>query len=95
MPLQVLSTVSHSLIPRSASALSVTARMHFSQRVTDGTSPVGTLLRFPFVIVGRHTGLAACDIRVGREIVVELDGSSPIQLDGEVIDGVSGYTVRK
>lgn len=63
--------------------------------VWHGTSPLGTLLRFPTVIPGKHTGFPFCDMRVGREITVELDGSTMIQLDGEVIGGVTGYTVRK
>ncbi len=59
------------------------------------TSPLGTLARFPFVIPGWHTRFAACDMRVGHEIIVELDGPTVIQLDGEVLDGVTGYTARK
>lgn len=63
--------------------------------VWHGTTPLGTLLRFPFVIPGKHTKFANCDIRFGREITVELDAPTVIQLDGEVTDGVAGYTVRK
>lgn len=63
--------------------------------VWHGTSTLGTLLRFPSVIPGKHTGFAACDMRVGREITVELDAPTMIQLDGEVMDGVAGYSVRK
>ena len=63
--------------------------------VWHGTSALGTLLRFPTVIPGKHTGFAACDLRVGREITVELDSPTMIQLDGEVMDGVTGYTARK
>lgn len=63
--------------------------------VWHGTSALGTLLRFPFVIPGKHTKFPACDMRVGREITVELDAPTMIQLDGEVIDGVTSYTVRK
>ena len=63
--------------------------------VWHGTTPLGTLLRFPFVIPGRHTGFAACDIRVGREITVELDEPTMLQMDGEVLTGVTGYTARK
>ena len=63
--------------------------------VWHGTSPLGALLRFPFVIPGKHTKFPACDMRVGREIIVELDAPTMIQLDGEVIRGVTGYTVRK
>ncbi len=59
------------------------------------TTALGTLLRFPTVIPGKHTRFAACDIRVGREITVELDTPTTIQLDGEVITGVSRYTARK
>ncbi len=63
--------------------------------VWSGTTPLGTLLRFPFVIPGWHTGFAACDIRFGREITVELEGPTYLQFDGEVIPGVTGYTARK
>ncbi len=63
--------------------------------VWHGTTPLGTLLRFPFVIPGKHTGFPFCDIRIGREITVELDEPTMIQLDGEVMDGVTGYTARK
>lgn len=63
--------------------------------VWHGTSPLGTLLRFPFVIVGKHTVFPYCDVRFGREIAVELDAPTTLQYDGEVIYGVSGYTARK
>ena len=56
---------------------------------------IESLLHFPFVIVGKHSGFANCDIRFGREITVELDSPTMLQYDGEVIDGVSGYTARK
>ena len=63
--------------------------------VWHGTTPLGTLLRFPFVIVGKHTGFPYCDMRFGREITVELEQPTMLQYDGEVIDGVTGYTARK
>jgi len=63
--------------------------------VWHGTGAMGTLLRFPTVIPGKHTGFRNCDLRVGREVTVELEGTTMIQLDGEVMDGVSGYTIRK
>lgn len=63
--------------------------------VWHGTTALGTLLRFPFVIPGKHTGFAACDMRVGREIIVELDEPAMLQMDGEVIRDVTGYTARK
>lgn len=63
--------------------------------VWSGTSALGTLLRFPFVIPGKHTGFPACDIRFGREITVELEAPTVIQLDGEVVEGIAGYTARK
>ncbi|MGM9614264.1 MAG: diacylglycerol/lipid kinase family protein [Oscillospiraceae bacterium] len=59
------------------------------------TSALGTLVRFPFVIPGWHTGFAACDMRVGHEIIVELDEPTVIQLDGEILEGITGYTARK
>ena len=63
--------------------------------VWHGTGALNTLLRFPFVIPGKHTGFSACDMRVGREITVELDSPTVIQMDGEVLYGVTGYTARK
>lgn len=63
--------------------------------VWHGTSALGTLLSFPFVIPGKHTHFSACDMRVGREITVEFEQPTVIQLDGEVVDGVSAYTIRK
>lgn len=63
--------------------------------VWHGTTPLGTLLRFPFVIPGWHTGFPMCDIRFGREITVELTEPTWIQLDGEVLPEVTGYTARK
>jgi diacylglycerol kinase family enzyme len=59
------------------------------------TGALGTLVRFPFAIPGKHTGFSACDMRVGREIVVELDAPTMLQMDGEVMDGVTGYIARK
>ena len=64
--------------------------------VWHGTSALGTLLRFPSVIPGRHERYKKfCDFSFGREITVELDAPVPIQLDGETPFLVSGYTVRK
>ena len=59
------------------------------------TTALGTLLRFPFVIPGKHTGFPFCDMLTGHEITVELASPTMIQLDGEVIDGVTGYTAKK
>ena len=63
--------------------------------VWHGTSPLGTLLRFPFVIPGWHTRFPMCDIRFGREIAVELEAPTFLQFDGEVLSGVTGYIARK
>lgn len=63
--------------------------------VWHGASALSTLLHFPAVIPGKHTGFASCDMRTGREITVELDGPTMIQLDGEVTENVTGYTARK
>ena len=63
--------------------------------VWHGTSAVGTLLCFPTVIPGKHTGFSFCEMLVGRSITVELEKPTMIQLDGEVIDGVTGYTATK
>lgn len=64
--------------------------------VWHGTSALGTLIRFPSVIPGKHVRYKnICDIRFGREIRVELDGTAAAQLDGEVVSGVTGFTARK
>ncbi len=64
--------------------------------VWHGTTALGTLLRFPTVIPGKHVKFKdVCDIRFGREITVELDEPTVMQLDGEVIRGVSRYTAHK
>ena len=64
--------------------------------VWHGTTPPGTLLRFPSVMIGRHAMFRKyCDFRYGREIAVELDAPADIQLDGETYSGVTAYTARK
>ena len=63
--------------------------------VWHGTSPLGTLLRFPFVIPGWHTRFPMCDIRFGHEITVELEEPTFLQFDGEVLSDVRGYIARK
>ena len=60
------------------------------------TSALGTLLRFPTVLVGAHTRFKPiCDIRFGHHITVELDQPTTIQMDGEVTEGVRSYTAHK
>jgi len=63
--------------------------------VWHGTSAFGTLLHFPFVIPGKHTGFSFCKMRTGHEVTVELEEPCWLQMDGEVFGDVTGYTIRK
>lgn len=64
--------------------------------VWHGTSALGTLLRFPTLLVGLHTRFKGiCEIRFGHTVTVELDQPTTIQLDGEVMENIRSYTAHK
>lgn len=60
-----------------------------------GAGRLRTLWVFPSIFKGahvKHTRMVA--LHTGREISVEFDHPSPLQIDGETILDVTGYTVR-
>ena len=60
-----------------------------------GAGRLRTLCVFPGIFKGKHvkhTKLVA--VHTGREIKVEFDRPTPLQIDGETIPGVTGYTVN-
>ena len=61
-----------------------------------GTGRVSTLLHFPSIIKGDYTKYTKyCEMRFGREIVIELSEPLYLQLDGETIPDVKCFVVRK
>lgn len=60
-----------------------------------GAGRLRTLCVFPGIFKGehvKHTNMVA--VHTGREITVEFDRPTPLQIDGETILGVTGYTAR-
>ncbi len=64
-----------------------------SSAVIFGGSRIGTLLKFPKITKGEHTGMKIFDIREGHEITVRFDTPCALQVDGETYLGVTEYTV--
>ena len=66
-----------------------------SLMVFHGTGKIKTLLIFPSLFKGEHVKhTEAVAIHKGREITVEFDSPTPLQVDGETILGVKSYTAR-
>lgn len=65
--------------------------------VWHGTNRVMTVIRLLRVFgKGSHVKFKnMCDVRFGRDIRVELGAPMAVQLDGEVISGVTSYTAHK
>lgn len=60
-----------------------------------GAGRLRTLCAFPGIFKGRHvknTNMVA--VHTGHEITVEFDRPTPLQIDGETVLDVTGYTVR-
>lgn len=65
-----------------------------STLVLFGSGKLKTLAVFPSIFKGehiKHTEMA--EVLTGRDITVEFDRPTPIQIDGETIPGVSSYHV--
>ena len=52
------------------------------------------LFNFPKIFAGKHTELPIVDILKGKEVSVEYDKPAALQIDGETIRDVLGYTVK-
>ncbi len=64
--------------------------------VWHGTGRMGTLLRLPTLLWGGHVRLRRkCDVFFGKDITVTFSRPTALQLDGEVISGVTTYHARK
>ena len=60
-----------------------------------GTSKLKTLMIFPSLFKGEHLKYKdAIELIEGREITVEFDAPSPLQIDGETVLGVTSYTAK-
>jgi diacylglycerol kinase family enzyme len=60
-----------------------------------GAGRLHTLCVFPSIFKGehvKHTKMVA--VHTGREITVEFDRPTPLQIDGETIPNVTSYTAR-
>ena len=63
--------------------------------VLHGSGKLKTLIVFPSIFKGEHVShKEMVDIRAGHEITVNFDRPCALQIDGETILGVTGYTVR-
>lgn len=57
-------------------------------------SRLGLLLTFPKIFTGEHETKKCTNIFTGKEITVKFDRPCALQIDGEVILGVTEYTVK-
>ncbi len=62
--------------------------------VVHGALRLKILINFPKIFAGKHTSLPIVDILKGKEISVEYDKPTALQIDGETIRDVLGYTVK-
>ena len=56
---------------------------------------VRVLVNLARAMWGGHTKLRQCDVRFGHEIVVTFDKPTALNIDGEVISGVTSYRAEK
>lgn len=64
--------------------------------VWHGTGRIMTIIRLLSVFSGKHVKYTKmCDVRFGHDIEVELGAPTAVQLDGEVVSGVTHYTAHK
>lgn len=65
-----------------------------STMVFYGSGKLRTLMIFPSIFKGEHIRYRkAVTVLTGREITVEFDRPTPLQIDGETISGVTSYHV--
>ena len=63
--------------------------------VWSGKGRVYTLLNLARVLWGGHVKLPNCDVRFGHDISVTFDRPTALNMDGEVISGVTSYQAHK
>ena len=60
-----------------------------------GTGKLKTLMIFPSLFKGEHVKhTEAVELLTGKEITVEFDRPTPLQIDGETVLGVTSYTAN-
>ena len=66
-----------------------------SVMVFHGTGKLRTLIYFPSIFKGEHVKhKKSVSVIEGKEITVEFDRPSPLQIDGETVLGIRTYTVK-
>ncbi len=66
-----------------------------STLVMYGSGKLKTLMVFPSIFKGEHVKhTEMCEVRTGREVKVEFDAPTALQIDGETVLNVTEYTVR-
>lgn len=66
-----------------------------SVMIFHGAGRLRTLCVFPGIFKGKHTSHTdMVAVHTGREITVEFDRATPLQIDGETILNVTGYTAK-
>ena len=66
-----------------------------SCKVFRGKGKLGTLMIFPSIFKGEHVKYEKhVDIFNAKEVEVEFDRPTPLQIDGETILGVTSYKVK-
>ena len=66
-----------------------------STLVMYGSGKIKTLMVFPSIFKGEHVKhTEMCEVRTGKEVKVEFDAPTALQIDGETVLNVTEYTVR-
>ncbi len=63
--------------------------------VFGGAGRAYILSRLPLVLWGGHVKLPTCDVRFGNDIRVSFDSPAALNMDGEVVSGVTDYHAWK
>jgi len=61
--------------------------------VMGGRGRLSTLMLFPSIFSGKHVGRKGVTLLSGKEITVEFDRPTPLQIDGETFLNVRSYSV--
>ncbi len=62
--------------------------------VYNGRSRLKSFMNFPKLSKGKHTGMKMVTILTGKEVYVEYDEPTALQIDGETVRDVLNYTVK-
>ncbi len=62
--------------------------------VAYGRGKLPTLIMFPTIFKGKHVESSMVEVFTGRNIEVEFDRPTPLQIDGETVSDVTSYRVE-